>query len=105
MAEFEFERRAHRSASRAHIAPASGRLLSASSCAACPIYAQHRTFPEPVGTSQLGHNRKSLDASEVWSSTLPRRPTTAGSAPIPVLRALNPERGGSTRSRSSKLGE
>jgi len=23
-------------------------------CAACPIYTQHRTFPDLVGTSQLG---------------------------------------------------
>jgi hypothetical protein len=29
-------------------------------CAACPIYTQHRTFPNPVGTSQLGHGTKSL---------------------------------------------
>jgi len=26
----------------------------------CLIYAQHRTFPDPVGTSQLGHQRTTL---------------------------------------------
>jgi len=26
-------------------------------CAACPIYTQHRTVPDLVGTSQLGQKR------------------------------------------------
>ena len=38
----------------------------------CPIYTQHRTFPDPVGTSQLGQDRllngygARFDASCIW---------------------------------------